>query len=151
MRARNPGYRSPDFEVHLTPSGREHSPLRDKLPKRSTMAQIAKEAGVSTTTVSKVLNELPGVGPSTRVRIRQVIDQFDYVQNHAARHLRKGQSHLIDLVIMRLEGGYDLGIMHGIQDALQESGYRLGVFSTNENEASHRLLLRRLLNQPPLR
>ena len=44
------------------------------------MAQIAKEAGVSTTTVSKVLNELPGVGASTRVRIRQVIERFDYVQ-----------------------------------------------------------------------
>src|SRR3981081_2159520 len=111
------------------------------------MAQIAKEAGVSTTTVSKVLNELPGVGASTRVRIRQVIEQFDYVQNHAARHLRKRQSYLIDLVIMRLEGGYDVGIMHGIQDALEESGYRLVVFSTNENEASQRLWLRRLLDQ----
>src|SRR5256885_6879850 len=111
------------------------------------MAQIAKEAGVSTTTVSKVLNELPGVGASTRARIRQVIEQNDYVQNHAARNLRKGQSYLIDLVIMRLEGGYDLGIMHGIQDALEESGYRLVVFSTNENEASQRLWLRRLLDQ----
>jgi LacI family transcriptional regulator len=111
------------------------------------MAQIAKEAGVSTTTVSKVLNELPGVGPSTRVRIREVIEQYGYVQNHAARNLRKGQSYLIDLVIMRLEGGYDLGIMHGIQDALEESGYRLVVFSTNENEASQRLWLRRLLDQ----
>src|SRR5260370_32704778 len=127
--------------------GREHSALREKLAKRSTMAQIAKEAGVSTTTVSKVLNALPGVGASTRVRIRQGIDKFDYVQNHAARHLRKRQSYLIDLVIMRLEGGYDVGIMHGIQDALEESGYRLVVFSTNENEASQRLWLRRLLDQ----
>src|ERR1700738_3351864 len=125
----------------------EHSILGDRSAKRSTMAQIAKEAGVSTTTVSKVLNELPGVGASTRVRIRQLIEQNHYVQNHAARHLRKGQSYLIDLVIMRLEGGYDLGIMHGIQDALEESGYRLVVFSTNESEASQRLWLRRLLDQ----
>src|SRR6202022_2696688 len=51
------------------------------------------------------------------------------------------------LVIMRLEGGYDIGIMHGIQDALEETGYRLAVFSTNENEASERLWLRRLLDQ----
>jgi len=47
------------------------------------MAQIAKEAGVSTTTVSKVLNQLPGVGASTRARIQQMIEQYDYVQNHA--------------------------------------------------------------------
>ncbi len=115
--------------------------------KRSTMAQIAKEAGVSTTTVSKVLNELPGVGAPTRARIRQLIEQRDYVQNHAARQLRKGQSWLIDLVIMRLEGGYDLGIMHGIQDTLAESGQRLVVFATNEDEARERLWLRRLLDQ----
>jgi LacI family transcriptional regulator len=111
------------------------------------MAEIAKEAGVSTTTVSKVLNELPGVGAATRTRIRALIDRHGYVQNHAARNLRKGQSYLIDLVIMRLEGGYDIGIMHGIQDALEETGYRLAVFSTNENEASERLWLRRLLGQ----
>src|SRR4030081_1079738 len=111
------------------------------------MAQIAKEAGVSTTTVSKVLNELPGVGASTRVRVQGLIEEHGYVQNHAARHLRNGHSDLVGLVIMRLEGGYDLGIMHGIQDALEESGYRLVVFSTNENEASERLWLRRLLDQ----
>jgi len=115
--------------------------------KRSTMVQIAKEAGVSTTTVSKVLNELPGVGAPTRARIRQLIEQRDYVQNHAARQLRKGQSGLIDLVIMRLEGGYDLGIMHGIQDALAESGQRLVVFATNEDEVRESLWLRRLLDQ----
>jgi LacI family transcriptional regulator len=115
--------------------------------KRLTMAQIAQVTGVSTTTVSKVLNNLPGVGDETRARIRQVIDENDYVQNYAARHLRKGQSGLIDLVVMRLEGGYDLGIMHGVQDALQESGHRLVVFATNENETTERLWLRRLMDQ----
>lgn len=114
--------------------------------RRLTMAQIAKEVGVSTTTVSKVLNQQPGVGAQMRARIQQVIEQYDYVQNHAARHLRKGMSGLIDLVIMRLEGGYDLGIMHGIQDALEESGYRLVLFATNEDEATERRWLRRMLD-----
>lgn|SRR5579871_220644 len=112
-----------------------------------TMAQIAKEAGVSTTTVSKVLNQLPGVGDQTRARIQQVIEQHGYVQNHAARHLRKGQSGLIELVIMRLEGGYDLGIMRGVQDALEQSGHRLVVFATHEEETLERLWLRRILDQ----
>jgi len=129
------------------PKARERMTLEQRQSKRSTMAQIAMEAGVSTTTVSKVLNQLPGVGAQTRARIQQVIEQHDYVQNHAARHLRKGQSGLLDLVIMRLEGGYDLGIMQGVQDALEESGHRLVVFATNENEATERLWLRRLLDQ----
>jgi DNA-binding LacI/PurR family transcriptional regulator len=121
--------------------------LEPRQLKRLTIAQIAQETGVSTTTVSKVLNHLPGVGEQTRARIQQVIEQHDYVQNHAARHLRKGQSGLIDLVIMRLEGGYDLGIMHGVQDTLEASGHRLVVFATNEDEAIERLWLRRILDQ----
>lgn len=121
--------------------------LQQKSTERLTMAQIAKEAGVSTTTVSKVLNQLPGVGPETRARIQQMIEQHGYVQNHAARHLRKGLSGLIDLVIMRLEGGYDLAIMQGIQDTLGESGHRLVVFTTHEDEALERLWLRRILDQ----
>ncbi|HTK07286.1 MAG TPA: LacI family DNA-binding transcriptional regulator [Ktedonobacteraceae bacterium] len=120
---------------------------KQKQAEHLTIEQIAREAGVSTTTVSKVLNQLPGVGAQTRARIQQVIDQHGYVQNHAARHLRKGQSGLIDLVIMRLEGGYDLGIMRGVQDALEQSGHRLVVFATHEDEALERLWLRRLLDQ----
>src|SRR3954449_2897328 len=54
---------------------------------------------------------------------------------------------IFDLVIMRLEGGYDLGIMHGVQDALEESGHRLTVFTTHENEDVERLWLRRLLDR----
>ncbi len=121
--------------------------LEPKQNKRLTMVEIAKEAGVSTTTVSKVLNQLPGVSTQTRVRIQKLIEQNDYVQNHAARHLRKGQSGLIDLVIMRLEGGYDLGIMHGVQSVLEESGHRLAIFATQEDETTERLWLRRMLDQ----
>jgi LacI family transcriptional regulator len=111
------------------------------------MIEIAREAGVSTTTVSKVLNQRPGVGDKTRARILRLIEQNGYVQNHAARHLRKGQSGLIDLVFMRLEGGYDLGIMHGVQEGLEKSGHRLVVFATNEDEMAERRWLRRILDQ----
>jgi LacI family transcriptional regulator len=121
--------------------------LERKQTERLTITQIAREVGVSTTTVSKVLNQLPGVSSQTRARIEQLIEERGYVQNHAARHLRKGQSGLIDLVIMRLEGGYDLGIMHGVQDALEESGHRLVVFATHEDEALESLWLRRILDQ----
>jgi len=121
--------------------------MEQRQSKRLTMVQIAKEAGVSTTTVSKVLNQMPGVGAETRTRIQQMIERYDYVQNHAARHLRKGQTGLIDLVIMRLEGGYDLGIMQGVQEVLEESGHRLVVFATNEDETAERRWLRRLLDQ----
>jgi LacI family transcriptional regulator len=112
-----------------------------------TIAQVASEAGVSITTVSKVLNRMPGVAPKTRARVEKVIEYRQYVQSHAARLLRKSQSGLIDLAIMRLEGGYDLGIMRGVQDALEATGHRLVVFATHEDENLERRWLRRVLEQ----
>jgi LacI family transcriptional regulator len=114
---------------------------------RVTIAHIASEAGVSITTVSKVLNRLPGVAQETRDRVEKVIAGRQYVQNHAARLLRKSQSGLIDLAIMRLEGGYDLGIMQGVQDVLETTGHRLVVFATHEDESLERRWLRRVLEQ----
>lgn len=114
---------------------------------RITIGQIASEAGVSITTVSKVLNHAPGVGQETRDRVEKVIEERQYVQSHAARLLRKSQSGLIDLAIMRLEGGYDLGIMQGVQDVLEASGHRLVVFATHEDEHLERRWLRRVLEQ----
>src|SRR5258708_35487814 len=114
---------------------------------RPTISQIAREAGVSITTVSKVLNQMPGVAQETRERVEQVIGQRQYVQNHAARQLRKNQTGLIDLAIMRLEGGYDLGIMQGIQDVLENTRHRLVVFATHEDENLERRWMRRVLEQ----
>ena len=121
--------------------------LRRNGESRVTIGQIASEAGVSITTVSKVLNRLPGVAQETRDRVEKVIAGRQYVQNHAARLLRKSQSGLIDLAIMRLEGGYDLGIMHGVQDVLETTGHRLVVFATHEDENLERRWLRRVLEQ----
>ncbi|HUY76390.1 MAG TPA: LacI family DNA-binding transcriptional regulator [Ktedonobacterales bacterium] len=114
---------------------------------RVTIAQIASEAGVSITTVSKVLNHVAGVGPETRDRVQRVIEQRQYVQSHAARLLRRGQTGLIDLAIMRLEGGYDLGIMRGVQDVLETTGHRLVVFATHEDASLEQRWLSRVLEQ----
>ena len=45
---------------------------------RATIKQVAKIAGVSTQTVSRVINDRPDVAPETRERIRHVIDELDY-------------------------------------------------------------------------
>ena len=52
-----------------------------------TLAQIAKLAGVSLTTASRVINELPSVKPATRERVLQVIHQHGYEPNPMARSL----------------------------------------------------------------
>ena len=58
-----------------------------------TLEQIAKLAGVSLTTASRVINELPGVRAATRERVLQVIRQHGYQPNQAARSLAFRRSH----------------------------------------------------------
>lgn len=69
-------------------------------PKRVTIKQVAAEAGVSITTVSHVLNDVPGlrVNPATRQRIEEVSARLGYVPNSLAQSLRTQRSHTVGLV-----------------------------------------------------
>jgi len=74
--------------------------------KRSTIAELAAQAGVSIPTVSRVLNGRPDVAPATRARIEQIIKESGYIRSSAAKGLRKGSSGIIDLVVPGLENPY---------------------------------------------
>lgn len=104
---------------------------RHKADTRPTIAQIASVAGVSIPTVSKVLNGRMDVSPSTREHIEQVIEEYGFVRNRAARALRKGKTGLIDLVVPRLDDDYFLPILQGTEQVLKEAGFRLVLTSTH--------------------
>lgn len=61
--------------------------------KALTLEQIAKLAGVSRTTASRVINALPGVHPSTRERVLQVIREYGYQPDPTARLLASNRKH----------------------------------------------------------
>jgi DNA-binding LacI/PurR family transcriptional regulator len=104
---------------------------RHQTDKRPTIAQIAMAAGVSVPTVSKVLNGRVDVAPTTRERIEQVIEEYGFVRNRAARALRKGQIGLVDLVIPHLDDDYFLPIFQSTEQVLKEVGIRLVLTSTH--------------------
>ena len=62
------------------------------------MAQVAKIAGVSHQTVSRVINNFPGVKPQTRERVEEVIRQTGYVPNTTARTLVTMRSRMIGVI-----------------------------------------------------
>ena len=63
------------------------------------MEDVAAYAGVALKTVSRVVNDEPGVTPSTAERVRAAIDQLGFRRNDSARILRKGQTASIGLVM----------------------------------------------------
>ena len=78
--------------------------------RKTTLAAIAAEAGVSLPTVSKVVNGRPDVAPTTRARVEQLLDQHQYRRNGLRAHRRSG---LIDLVFAGLDSPWAVEIQIG--------------------------------------
>src|SRR5215475_4104311 len=83
------------------------------LERRTTLAAIAAEAGVSLPTVSKVVNGRPDVAPATRARVEQLLDEHQYSRNGVRRGRRSG---LIDLIFNGLDSPWAVEILRGVED-----------------------------------
>ena len=98
---------------------------------RVTTHDIAREAGVSRTTVSHVLNNLAGIkiSPKTRARVLAIARKLGYVPNSAAQMLVTGRSRTIGLILSRPDlisvDAFVPRMMFGINEACRARGYRL--------------------------
>jgi LacI family transcriptional regulator len=95
------------------------------IKKRVTIKQVAKEAGVSTQTVSRVINNRPDVAPETRRRVLQVIDRLGYRPSNIARSLIQGRSYTLGVVGYGLEYFGPSRTLSGIERQANELGYSL--------------------------
>ena len=93
---------------------------------KTTIADIAKEAGVSKATVSRVLNEsAAGVGVETRSRVKAIIERLDFEPCGVARGLATGKSRSVGLVIPDIADPFFPLLIRGIEDALRGPSYGL--------------------------
>lgn len=94
--------------------------------KRPTLAEIARRAGVSTATVSYVLNDKPGgrIPEATARAVRKIADEVGYTPNVAAQALRTGKSRVVLFIIPHLPINFTIGeMMTEIGSQLDEHGY----------------------------
>jgi LacI family transcriptional regulator len=93
------------------------------------MMDVAREAGVSHVTVSRVLNDHPSVRPETRARVEAAIEKLGYRRNSVARALKTRRSSTIGVVLAG-EELYELPrILRGVQSAAQRAGYWVNLAS----------------------
>ena len=92
-------------------------------PERVTLKDVARFAGVSTGTVSMVLNDNPSVAPKTREQVQQAIEALGYVYNRSGAQLRKKRSGVIGVSICNLANPYFAEISVGIDEALGALGF----------------------------
>jgi LacI family transcriptional regulator len=93
--------------------------------KRTSIKDVARFAGVSTGTVSMVLNGNPSVASKTRELVRQAIQELGYVYNRSGAQLRKKRTSVVGVSICNLANPYFSELTVGINEWLGESGFAL--------------------------
>jgi LacI family transcriptional regulator len=89
---------------------------------RATLASIAASAGVSVSTVSKVLNGRTDVGPETRARVEALLAQLEYVGRRADSGARSNQQPIVELVFHGRLVAYALEVLQGVLETAAELG-----------------------------
>jgi DNA-binding LacI/PurR family transcriptional regulator len=110
-----------------------------------TMKEVAKRAGVSPATVSRVLNKTRYIAPETRRRVLEVVGQLKYFKNVHAQRLATGHSDLFGLVISEIANPYFAEIIRGFQAAAWDRGFDVLLCNTQYDRSRTKSILRKLI------
>ena len=104
-------------------------PKSTQLP---TIADVARRAGVSIATVSRVLNGSTPVVDATAERVRQAVDALRFVPRSAARGLASRRTNTIGLLLPEISGAFFSPLLRGIEAAAREAGFDLLIHATED-------------------
>ena len=100
------------------------------------MHQVADEAGVSVSTVSKVINGRYGVASDTVENVTQVIERLGYEASLVARSLRNHRTNVIGVLVADFEP-FSVEVLKGAADAIHGSGFELVAYSSGGRVDEH--------------
>ena len=98
----------------------------------ATMKEVAKLAGVSVATVSRVLNNKPNVSPELRSKVLGTVKELNYQRNRVARSLRAQRSKIIGLIISDIQNPFFTSLVRAVEDVAYE--HQFAVFLCNSDE-----------------
>ena len=108
---------------------------------RITMADVAREAGVSLMTVSRVLNDQDGISDATRQRIQEVVERLGYRRSNIARGLVTKRTGTLGLVVPDNTNAYFSEVARGVEHAAYSRGYNVFLCNTEENVEREKTVL----------
>lgn len=111
------------------------------------MRDIAKRAGVSIATVSRVLNEPEKVSPGTRARILKIIGQTGFVANALARGLASRSSRTVGILVVDVCHTYSAAMTHALERRMTEFGYNVLLANTGGEVGEKQKYLRVMLEK----
>jgi LacI family transcriptional regulator len=102
----------------------------------ATIQDVAKAAGVSVSTVSRVLNDKVDVAEVTYEKVQRTIEEMGYTSNLAAKSLRSRRTNTIGVIALYLRDPFAIQVLLGINRAIQELGYDLILYASGERGES---------------
>lgn len=117
------------------------------MKKKTTLKDVAREAGVSAMSVSKALNNKGGLSEDTRKRILETAKRLNYTQNMIAKSLRVDETKTIGVVLSDSSELVMGKVLRGIQDAASENEYSVIIANTDHVEAVEHKSVEVLVNK----
>ncbi len=113
---------------------------------QNTIKDVAREAHVAISTVSRVLNNSGYVSEETRRKVLQTVKQLSYQQNNIARNLRQKNSNFIGLVVPDISNEFYSSLSKVIERELHKAKFHLFLGSTEENETVENDIVDSMIN-----
>lgn len=98
-----------------------------------TVKDVAKFAGVSTATVSRVINDDPRISEDTKKKVLDCIEQLGYKINNIARSLKINKTYTVGFISPEIPNDFFMGIAKGVEDELRKLGYSMIICNSNES------------------
>ena len=99
-----------------------------------TIKDIARESGYSISTVSRVLNHRTDVSPDAKKRIEEVVEQFHFVPNNNAKHLKQSNTKTIGILVKGISNMLFANIVEEIQKMIEKTSYTIVVSYLDEDD-----------------
>ncbi|MGN6416824.1 MAG: LacI family DNA-binding transcriptional regulator [Pseudobacter sp.] len=99
---------------------------------RVTIEDIARELKITAATVSRALNDHPGISESTRKRVKETAAKLHYQPNRIASSLRLGRTKLLGVIIPSAEINFFGSVIHGIERIATQNNYSVLIYQSNE-------------------
>lgn len=111
---------------------------------RATIKDVARIAGVSTATVSHVMNQTRYVSEAVQERVMAAMRETNYTSNYIAKALRSSKSHTIGVVIPDISNPFYSNIVHHMERKLHDAGYMMILCDSRESVKQEEEMIQRL-------
>jgi LacI family repressor for deo operon, udp, cdd, tsx, nupC, and nupG len=114
----------------------------------SNIQDVAKQAGVSVATVSRVLNDSSSVSPETRDKVLSVVKNLNYRPNLLGRNLRRTETRMVLVLLPTIANPFYARIVKGIEDIAHKNGYNIMLCNTDSDKNREKVYMDLLKNKP---